>query len=318
MPSTSPAPPGNRPENCGDKPYDSEGPRHPSESWYMCYWPAECCHHLGHAGPAANASSQKTPSRPSQALWERPLDGPTGRWTWQRECRCQSPLQRPHVLPRCEVWSTTPRRPPGAPSHPSPSQRWDERQMPEERNLPPPVYQVVFPRDWSCSCRLRSREASSWVGLRSHHTLSAEIPTSQRGDTSFWKPPRLPGENGSAHPSDSHHGHRPWQPRMQALADICQCLSATPVGTGRGGPVSMAHEQLSAAPTLLPNQKALHDPMKLRPTSCGKHLGCLLVKTNPTPAAPSSATELQLSLKESSKTPFWALAPWDGPKSCSS
>ena len=318
MPSTSPAPPGNRPENCGDKPYDSEGPRHPSESWCTCYWPAECRHPLGHAGPAANASSRKTPSRPSQGLWERPLDGPTGRWTWQQECRCQSPLQLPHVLPRCEVWSTTPRRPPDAPSHPSPSQRWDERQMPEERNLPPPVYQVVFPRDWSCSCRLWSREANSWVGLRSHHTLSEETPTARRGDTSFWQPPRLPGENGSAHPWDSHHGHRPWQPRMQALADICQCLSATPVGTCRGGPVSMTHEQLSAAPTPLPNQKALHDPMKLRPTSCGKHLGCLLVKTNPTPAAPSSATELQLNLRESSKTPFWALAPWDGPKSCSS
>ena len=177
MPSTSPAPPGNHLQNCGDKPYDSEGPRHPSELWDTWYWPAECRHPLGHAGPAANASNRKTPSRPSQALWERPLDGPAGRWTWQRECQCQSPLQLPHVLPRCGVWSTTPRRPPGAHSRPSPSQRWDEHQMPEGRNLPPPAYQVVVPRDWSRSCRPRSREASSLVGLCSHQTLNEGIPT---------------------------------------------------------------------------------------------------------------------------------------------
>ena len=72
------------------------------------------------------------------------------------ECPYQSPLQLPHVLPLCGLWSTTPRRPPGVHSRPSPSQRWDEHQMPEGRNLPPPAYQVV-PRDWSCSCRPRSR-----------------------------------------------------------------------------------------------------------------------------------------------------------------
>ena len=65
MPSTSPVPPGNRPENCGDKPYDSEGPRHPSESWDTRYWPAECRHPLGHAGPATNASNRKI------ALWRK-------------------------------------------------------------------------------------------------------------------------------------------------------------------------------------------------------------------------------------------------------
>ena len=36
---------------------------------------------------------------------------------------------------------------------------------------------------------------------------------------------------------------------MQALADICQCLSATPFGTCRGGLMSTTHEQLSAART---------------------------------------------------------------------
>ena len=52
-------------------------------------------------------------------VWERPFDSPAGWWTWLRECRCQSPLQLPHVLPRCGVWSTTLRRPPDASSHPS-------------------------------------------------------------------------------------------------------------------------------------------------------------------------------------------------------
>ena len=113
---TSPALPGDRPGNCGDKLYGSEGPQHPSEPWDTCHWPAECCHTLKHAGQAASVSNQEIQSRPSQALWGRPLDGPAGRWTWQRECRCQSPRQRPHVLPQCGVWSTTPQCPPGTPS----------------------------------------------------------------------------------------------------------------------------------------------------------------------------------------------------------
>ena len=52
---------------------------------------------------------------------------------------------------------------------------------------------------------------------------------------------------------------------------------------------------------LMPQTKTLHVPMKLQPTSCGKHIGYPLEEKSPTPVAPSNATKIQLNLGELSK-----------------